>query len=70
MHILQSKHTLLKKEEIDTFLSKYNISLTQLPKIKITDSVLPENSSIGDVVKIERADEEGKINEFFRVVVA
>ncbi len=53
MHVLQPKHTKLKTEEVDKLLADLNISLTQLPKIKITDPVLPEGCEIGDVVKIE-----------------
>ena len=68
MHILQSKHTILKQEEIEKLLKKYNISLSQLPKIKITDAALPESITAGDVVKIERKEEDG-IKIFFRVVV-
>jgi len=69
MHVLQPKHTLLKKEEVAKLLEEYNISLVQLPKMKITDTALPEKSAIGDVIKIERKDEDGTINIFHRVVV-
>ncbi len=67
MHVLQPKHTKLKQEEVDKLLLKLNISLTQLPKIKITDPGLPEGSEIGDVVKIERIIE-GKTLIYYRVV--
>lgn len=68
MHILQPKHTILKKDEIEKLLKKFNISLTQLPKIRITDPALPETSNIGDVVKIERKDETGD-HTYYRMVV-
>jgi DNA-directed RNA polymerase subunit H len=72
MHILQPKHIKLKKEEVDKLLSDMNISLTQLPKIKIIDPALPEGFEIGDVLKIERIEinEKGdkKINIYYRVV--
>ena len=68
MHILQPKHTVLKKEEIYKLLEKFNISLSQLPKIKVTDAALPDNVSVGDVIKIERKEEDN-INVFYRVVV-
>lgn len=68
MHILQSKHTILKQEEVEKLLAKYNISLTQLPKIKITDVALPENANVGDVIKIERKENDG-VKIYFRVVV-
>jgi len=67
MHVLQPKHTKLKQEEVDKLLLKLNISLTQLPKIKITDPGLPEGSEIGDVIKIERIID-SKIIIYYRVV--
>ena len=67
MHVLQPKHTKLKAEEINKLLSEYNISLSQLPKIKITDPALPEGCEIGDVIRIERSSD-GKKNFYFRVV--
>ncbi len=68
MHILEPKHIKLKKEEIDTLVSKFNISLIQLPKMKITDPALPENSNIGDVIRIERKSEDGKIVVYYRFI--
>lgn len=67
MHVLQPKHTKLKQEEVDKLLLKLNISLTQLPKIKITDSGLPEGSEIGDVIKIERIID-SKVIIYYRAV--
>ena len=68
-HILQPKHTLLKQDEIEKLLEKYNISLSQLPKIKINDAAIPEKANVGDVVKIERKEGGGKIAVYYRVVV-
>ena len=68
MHILQPKHSKLKSSEVLELLEKYNISLSQLPKIKIDDAALPEDCSVGDVIKVERKDEEG-IKVYYRVVV-
>ncbi len=68
MHILQPKHIRLSKEDAQELLKKLNISLTQLPKIKKTDAALPENSEIGDIIKIERKEKEKRIT-YFRVVV-
>ena len=67
MHVLQPKHTKLKQEEVDKLLLKLNISLTQLPKIKITDPGLPEGSEIGDIIKIERIIDSKRII-YYRVV--
>lgn len=69
MHILQPKHSKLKPEDAVRILEKYNISLSQLPKIKINDPALPENCKIGDMIKIERKDKNG-IAEYYRVVIA
>ena len=69
MHVLQPRHSKLKPEEVSELLEKYNISLSQLPKIKFGDPALPENCEIGDVVKIERK-EKGKIVLYFRGVIA
>ena len=68
MHILQPKHTKLKQKEAEELLSKYNISFSQLPKIRISDAALPEGCSVGDVIKVERKDEFGT-SFYFRVVV-
>jgi DNA-directed RNA polymerase subunit H (RpoH/RPB5) len=67
MHILQPKHTKLSISEIDKLINELNISLAQLPKIKITDTALPEKSEIGDVIKIERTIDNKK-TAFYRVV--
>ncbi|MDO8459794.1 MAG: DNA-directed RNA polymerase subunit RpoH/Rpb5 C-terminal domain-containing protein [Nanoarchaeota archaeon] len=68
MHILQPKHSRLKPEEVKKLLEKYNISVSQLPKMKIIDAAVPEGCTPGDVIKIER-EEEGKIQLYYRVVV-
>jgi len=68
MHILQPNHIKLKPEEVNKLVSSLNISLVQLPKIKITDPVLPEGSEVGEVIKIERKTESGKTVIFYRVV--
>ncbi|MDO8564019.1 MAG: DNA-directed RNA polymerase subunit RpoH/Rpb5 C-terminal domain-containing protein [Nanoarchaeota archaeon] len=68
MHILQPKHTKLKPNEVKELLFKYNISIAQLPKIKVTDPILGEGFVSGEVVKIERKEDD-KINIYYRVVV-
>jgi len=68
MHILQPKHTKLSEKESEEFLKKMNISKMQLPKIFISDLGLPQDSKVGDIIKIERK-EENKTNIYFRVVV-
>ncbi len=69
MHILQPKHTKLKEKEVQSILEKFNISKSQLPKILLNDPALPEGCEIGDVVKIERKEGDGTINQYYRVVI-
>ncbi|MEK6855987.1 MAG: DNA-directed RNA polymerase subunit RpoH/Rpb5 C-terminal domain-containing protein [Nanoarchaeota archaeon] len=68
MHILQPKHTKLKQEEIKKLLEMYNISISQLPKIKLDDPGIPQGCISGDVLKIERKEGD-KLNVYYRVVV-
>ena len=68
MHILQPKHRKLKEEEIKSLCNKYNISVSQLPKIKSTDVSVPENCQTGDVLRIERKLGD-KIKVYYRVAV-
>ena len=68
MHNLQPKHIKLKAEEVASLLKKFNISLAQLPKISKTDPAIPEDCEKGDVIKIQRKEED-QIKEYFRVVI-
>ncbi len=68
MHILQPKHSKINKKEEDELLKRLNVSKTQLPKVKETDPALPEGVQIGDIIKIERRDEE-EVFTYYRVVV-
>ena len=68
MHILQPKHVKLNEKESEEILSRLNVSKAQLPKILSTDSALPEGCNVGDIVKVERKDDDKEEN-YFRVVV-
>ncbi len=68
MHALEPKHIKLKPEEVEKILNDLNISLTQLPKIKINDPALPSDCSISNVIRIERDSEDGKKAIYYRVV--
>ena len=57
MHILQPKHIKLKSDEVEKLLTDLNISLSQLPKIKINDPALPEGCNVSDLIKIEDKQE-------------
>ena len=69
MHILQPKHSKLNEKEINEILTKLNISKAQLPKILLKDPAVPEGCEIGDVLKIERKEDNDKVNLYYRVVV-
>jgi len=68
MHILQPKHIKLNAKDSEEFLKKLNISRAQIPKILSSDPGLPDNCEVGDIIKIERKEED-KINLYYRVVV-
>ena len=68
MHILQPKQTKLSEKDVQALLAKYNISKAQLPKILLTDTGLPEGCEKGDIIKIERKEED-KTHIYYRVVV-
>ena len=67
MHALQPKHSKLKPEEVKKIIEKYNITVSQLPKISMKDPMIVDGFVPGDVLKIERK-EEGKIVTYYRVV--
>lgn len=68
MHILQPKHSKLNEKEAEELLTKLNISKAQLPKILVSDPALPENCTVGDIIKIKRKFN-NKLNLYYRVVV-
>lgn len=68
MHALQPKQKKLKSDEVKQILDGYNISVSQLPKIKMGDPGLPPDCQSGDVVEIERKFRD-KVRTYYRVVV-
>ena len=68
MHVLQPKHIKLKPEEVKALSEKYNINISQLPKIRVTDPIAPKSCVRGDVLKIERIVGD-KVRLYYRVVV-
>ena len=68
MHILQPKHSKLSEKDTNELLQKLNISKSQLPKILSTDVALEGKFNIGEVIKIERKEED-KTHTYYRVVV-
>ena len=69
MHVLQPKHSKLNEKESDEILKKLNVSKSQLPRLFIGDPALPENTNVGDIIKIERKSPDEGINLYYRVVV-
>ena len=67
MHSLQPKQTKLKAEEVKELLGSYNISVAQLPKIKLDEPAIGEGFVKGDVLKIERKEKGGTFF-YYRVV--
>jgi len=70
-HGLVPKHVKLSEEEKKELLEKYNIGLTQLPKIYDNDPMIKimGDVKIGDIVKIERDSPTAGKGIFYRVVV-
>jgi len=68
MHILQPKHIKLKPQEAKLLLQRLRINALQLPKIKKSDPALPPDTNIGDIIRIERKTQKGKM-EYFRIVI-
>ena|SRR3989338_10942560 len=70
-HFLVPEHTKLNDAEKIKLLEKYNISIKQLPKIRLDDpSIKSLGIKAGDIIKILRKSPTVKETEFFRVVVS
>jgi len=68
MHILQPKHSKVNEKETEELLNTLNISKAQLPKILSTDPALPEGCVVGEIIKVQRKEEENVFISY-RVVV-
>jgi len=68
-HFLSLKYSILSENEKEELLKKYNVKLSQLPKIFIDDPVVKAlGAKIGDIIKIER-NILGIKSIYYRVVV-
>mgnify|MGYP001568704874 CR=1 FL=1 len=68
-HNLTPKHTKLTEQEKKDLLEHYNISITQLPQVTISDPAIKElKPQIGDVIKIVRASPTANQTIFYRAV--
>jgi DNA-directed RNA polymerase subunit H len=68
-HELVPEHTLLDEAAIEEVLEEYDIDRTDLPKIKRKDAALPDEASVGDVVKIVRDSRTTDKAVVYRLVV-
>lgn len=67
---LSPQYRVMLKEEIDLLLSKYNISLKDLPKIKLNDpAVKLLDAKEGDVLEIKRKSKTAGEYNYYRFVV-
>ncbi len=69
-HSLQPKFKMCNRDEIETVLSKFDIKLTQLPRMKKTDPIARfYGAKPKDVFKITRPSETAGLYTSYRVVV-
>ncbi len=68
MHILQPKHSKISEKEAEEVLNRLNVSKSQLPKILSTDPALPEGCAVGEIIKVQRKEEEN-VFVSYRVVI-
>ena len=69
-HELVPDHVLLDDDEVDEVLAEYDVTRTNLPKIKRTDPALPDEAEVGDVVKIVRNSRTTEEAVVYRLVVS
>jgi len=69
-HILVPKHEKCSETEKKALLKKYNVTISDLPKISINDAAICDlNLEPGDVVKITRDSPTAGVTIFYRVVI-
>ncbi|APX97300.1 MULTISPECIES: DNA-directed RNA polymerase subunit H [Natronorubrum] len=68
-HELVPEHTVLDEDVLEGVLTEYDIDRTDLPKIKRTDSALPDEAEVGDVIKIVRDSRTTDQAVVYRLVV-
>ena len=70
-HILVPKHTKLTIKERNDLFKNYNISIKELPKIKVDDPATDNlNVKEGDVIRITRQSITAGETEFYRGVIS
>jgi len=70
-HELVPEHVLIDDPDaIEAVLTEYDVTKTDLPKIKRTDPATPDDADVGDVVKIIRNSRTTDQAVVFRLVVS
>ena len=69
-HTLVSKHEVMSAEDVKAILTKFNITINQLPKIFTTDAAVKAiGAKEGDVIKISRASPTAGKTVYHRLVM-
>jgi DNA-directed RNA polymerase subunit H len=68
-HELVPDHTVLDGEEIEAVMEEYDIKKTDLPRITHSDPALPDEATVGDVIRIERDSRTTDRAVVYRLVV-
>ncbi|UWG47125.1 DNA-directed RNA polymerase subunit H [Halanaeroarchaeum sp. HSR-CO] len=68
-HELVPEHTVLSDDEVEGVLEEYDITPTDLPKIKRKDPALPDDAEPGDVIKIVRDSRTTENAIVYRLVI-
>lgn len=69
-HRLVPAHTVLTKDEADKLLETLQVTITEIPKILISDAALDTlEAKAGDIVCIERFSRITGTSKYYRVVV-
>ena len=69
-HFLKPKHEKLSDKDAKALKEKYNIGISQLPGIFITDPAIKNlNVKVGEIIKITRQSPTGGKIEFYREVI-
>jgi DNA-directed RNA polymerase subunit H len=69
-HEFVPDHTVLDEGALEDILEEYNITKTDLPKIKRTDPALQDvDAGVGDAIRIERDSRTTETAVVYRLVV-
>jgi len=69
-HVLVPEHKKISEDEKKDLLKKYNLSLSNLPMILLSDAAIQGlKPEVGDVIRIKRKSPTTISSYFYRVVV-